>query len=188
MQEIKVNLEDLIKHLDYKTLKIIQGDLKELATEDYHKLKKNILENGFISPIHVWMNTDTGEYNVLDGTQRLKTLEAMQNEGYAIPKVPCLVIKADSKDRAVKILLSLVSQYGKTTDQGLYEFVVSNSIDLEFLKSSYRIPEVDLPKFIDGYFNLENSFEDKNKELNQEDFSKFDHQCPKCGFEFDAKE
>jgi hypothetical protein len=175
-QEIVVNLDKELKFLDYRTLKIIQGDLKELATEDYIKLKKNILENGVISPIHVWMNPESNQYEVLDGTQRTKTFEAMQNEGYIIPKVPCVVIHAESRDRAVKILLSLVSQYGKTTDQGLYEFVVENNVDLDFLKESYRIPEVDLPKFVDGYFNLE-SEDLTDQKPNEAELKK----CPNCG-------
>ena len=33
----------------------------------------------------------------------------------------------------------------------------------------------------------EDEINNTSKELDQDDFSNFDHQCPKCGFEFDGK-
>ncbi len=35
--------------------------------------------------------------------------------------------------------------------------------------------------------DFEGLFENNNEELSSDDFSEFDHQCPKCGFEFDSK-
>jgi ParB-like chromosome segregation protein Spo0J len=155
MQDIKVNCET--KHyFPFRELKIIQdGDhaLKELSKENYLKLKASILEFGIISPIHLWRDLN-GVMQCIDGTQRLKTFEAMENEGYAIPPVPCVIVEAATEREAKKILLTLVSQYGKLTDEGLYEYVVKNEIDLKWLDETIAPPEVDLNEFINSHFDL----------------------------------
>lgn len=166
MQEIKVNCET--KHyFNYKDLKIIQdGDtpLKELSSENYKKLKASVLEFGIISPIHVYRNTE-GVLCCIDGTQRVKTFEAMENEGYTIPRVPVVIIEASTEREARKMLLTLVSQYGKLTDEGLYEYVVKNEIDMQWMQDTISPPEVDFDKFINAHFEIQ---QDEKKELQDE--------------------
>lgn len=180
MQEIKVNCET--KHyFNYKDLKIIQdGDtpLKELSSENYKKLKASVLEFGIISPIHVYRNTE-GVLCCIDGSQRVKTYEAMENEGYTIPLVPVVIIEAATEREARKMLLTLVSQYGKLTDEGLYEYVVKNEIDLKWLNETIVPPEVDLDKFIDSHFDMDK--EDNEKKNEEKKFIK----CPSCHFEIE---
>jgi ParB-like chromosome segregation protein Spo0J len=136
--------------LNLSDMTVLQGDLKSLSKENYQKLKKEIVELGFSSPIHVW------DYNekkfILDGTQRYRTLGKMQNEGWTIPPLP--VVKVDAKDvnEAKKKVLALTSQYGKMEEQGLYEFIHDSDITLEDIEESFHFPEVNISKFKEEYF------------------------------------
>ncbi len=60
--------------------------------------------------------------------------------------------------------------------------------DQEALQKTLADLELNGFKFEDFGFDkidFENLFDDSNKELSEDDFSSFGHQCPKCGFEFD---
>jgi hypothetical protein len=164
-----------------------QGELKSLSTEDYGRLKQKILQNGFTAPIHVWKNEN--KLFLLDGHQRVRTLEGMRNEGYEIPPIPIDFIYAETYHRAKDILLAHASQYGKFERQGLYEFVMDANIDITKLMSEFRIPEVDLPSFNAEFFmdGITGSDATGSKELGIENFSDFNHKCPRCGFEFDGQ-
>ena len=47
-----------------------QGELKTLSKEAYQKLRKEIVDLGFVSPVHVWKGED-GKPRILDGHQKL---------------------------------------------------------------------------------------------------------------------
>lgn len=97
-----------------------QGGLKELSKENEKKLRNSILKFGFIAPFFVW--DDHGEWRLLDGHQRLKTLLKMREEGYDIPMLPVDYIEADSEEDAKRKLLHITSQYGEFTADGFENF------------------------------------------------------------------
>ena len=97
-----------------------QGELKELSKENEKKLRNSILKFGFIAPLFVW--DDKGEWRLLDGHQRLKTLIKMREEGYDIPLLPVDYIEADSEEDAKRKLLHITSQYGEFTADGFENF------------------------------------------------------------------
>ena len=97
-----------------------QGELKELSKENEKKLRNSILKFGFIAPLFVW--DDKGEWRLLDGHQRLKTLLKMREEGYDIPMLPVDYIEADSEEDAKRKLLHISSQYGEFTADGFENF------------------------------------------------------------------
>jgi len=140
--------------LDYKSLKPFQGNLKTLMKEDYERLKAMILKYGFTAPIHVWKSKD-GLYTI-DGHQRCRALECMEKEGYQIPPVPVVMVKAKSHEDAKRILLAHTSQYGKMESQGLYEFISEAKISYDELVQSTKFDIVDFMSFKAEYF------EDKN--------------------------
>ena len=155
-------------------LKPFQGELKELSHESYEKLKAEILRHGFSEPIGVWKHET--EWKVLSGHQRLRTLLAMRDEGFKIPKVPVSMIYAkDVKDAKEKIL-ALTSQYGEITDEGLYEFMNEANIDVSYL-DNIRMPEIDLGKWKDNFVD-----ETAKDNTTVEDIHL--QTCPSCGFEF----
>lgn len=108
-------------NLDLSALTPLQGSLKELTDANFEKLKQSILKHGITFPFFVWQSD--GENYILDGTQRDRVLKRMADEGYKVPPLPCALIEAKNrKDAAEKILL-ISSQYGRVTDEGLYEFL-----------------------------------------------------------------
>ncbi len=131
-------------------LEIIQGDLKNLEKDEYEKLKQSILEFGFTSPFHLW--DDDGQLKLLDGTQRLRTLKTLRDvEKVELPQsLPAVIIDAPDEQTARKILLTLTSQYGRMTDDGLSSFMIESGLDLEFLKKYTRFPEVTYDDILDS--------------------------------------
>lgn len=137
--------------IDIDELVEFQGDLKKLSTDSYEALKDDILTLGFISPIHVWEGQE--KKYILDGHQRLKTLQAMKKEGYAIPEVPVTWVEADSLKEAKKQVLSLTSQFGEMTYAGLNQFLSDANLEVEEVMTNFRFPEIDFNEFIKKYSN-----------------------------------
>lgn len=157
-----------------------QGKLKSLDKEDYEKLKKEIIELDFSEPISVWKNE--GKINILNGHQRIRVLQQMKKEGWIVPDLPVSYIEADTYEQAKKKVLALASQYGKVTDEGLYEYCIENKIDIEELNDSYRFPEIDLLKFRDSYSNEPLEVDINEKELDEN--IETNNSCPSCGYEW----
>ena len=125
----------------------LQGDLKDLSKENYNKLKNQILKNGFISPFHIWKG------GCLDGHQRLRVLKKMESEGYIIPeRFPIVEVEAKDLKQAKKILLSLTSQYGTMTNDGLYTFMNEAEIDFPELDQDFQFDKIDFKDFEKEYF------------------------------------
>lgn len=104
-----------------------QGNLKRLSEKNREKLIGSICTKGFIAPIFVW--DDQGEWKLLDGHQRLKTLLWMRQNGWDIPMLPVDVVEADDEQDAKKKLLAITSQYGEFDIDGYMEFTESIDID-----------------------------------------------------------
>lgn len=168
MKEIRINCT-ATQHVNFHNIKIIQGDLKDLTGENYQKLKKQILKHGFVSPIHVWHDGES--YCSLDGTQRLRTLAALENEGFYIPDIPITEIRADNLAAAKDILLSLVSQYGTINTQGFMEFAQDLPYPtLKELEEVVTIPGLDFEALTNEYLEDHKDKEDRKPKA-----------CPHCG-------
>lgn len=161
----------------------LQGDLKSLSEENYRKLKSEIALRGFSFPVNVWVNE--GNLVLLDGHQRIRTLTQMAAEGWGIPEIPYCTVEAQDYKEAKRKLLGAASQYGKIEEQGLYEFMQDMDLPAIELKGSFALPEIDLEKFSEGWLeNKEPSQKESFKEFSEDSFSNFQHQCPRCGFQF----
>lgn len=140
--------------LPIEQLEIMQGDLKSLSKENYEKLKRAIEKHGFTAPIFVWR----GENKILDGTQRLRTVQQMLTEGWQVNggKLPVCWIEAENLKQAKEILLTFVSQYGKLENDGqaFYEYLMTNEpLDFEEVKLEIDLPDFNLPRFERGFFD-----------------------------------
>jgi hypothetical protein len=148
---MKVDIKCQGSHeIELKDLTILQGNLKSLSEKNYKKLKKEILELGYSSPIHVWNRE--GTHYILDGTQRTRTLTKMSEEGYEIPPLPVVRVEASSFDDAKRKVLALTSQYGKIENDGLYEFISDSDITVDYIEESYHFPEVNIDKFKQEFY------------------------------------
>src|SRR5262249_30735904 len=135
-------------NLQLKELTPLQGELKELSGANFEKLKQSILKHGITFPFFIWQSE--GENYILDVTKRDRMLKRMAEEGYGVAALPCALIEAKNrKDAAEKILL-ISSQYGRVTDEGLYEFLSTNEIDFGELEPLLELPALDLDEFKEG--------------------------------------
>lgn len=138
--------------LALEDLSVMQGDLKSLSTENYEKLKNQILTNGFSAPFLIWDDVPNSKYWILDGTQRDRTLLKMQAEGYEIPSLPVVWIHAKDRKEAAKKLLSFASQYGRVEGQGLYEFFSVEGIDWREGVQEFNFHELNFPDFAAEFY------------------------------------
>lgn len=152
MQEIQIAC-DVKDHLPLESLTAFQGNLKTLLKDRYEKLKKEIIETGFAFPVYVWRDANS-QARIIGGHQRVRTLTRMKDEGWSIPDVPVVFIKARSHKEAKRRVLQDVAQYGEVDKQGLYEFMTEAEIEMDDLEESFSIPqiELDMGSFRDEYF------------------------------------
>jgi hypothetical protein len=104
-----------------------QGNLKRLSEKNREKLIGSICTKGFIAPLFVW--DDAGDWKLLDGHQRLKTLIWMREHGWDIPMLPVDIIEAEDEQDAKRKLLAITSQYGEFDANGYIEFTESITVD-----------------------------------------------------------
>jgi hypothetical protein len=182
LKTIKINCESN-KYLNLEELNSFQGDLKDLMEIDYQRLKKDIITNGFVDPFNVWFYDS--KWFILDGHQRVRVLTKMKSEGYTIPELPVTVVKAETYKQAKQIVLSLSSNYGTMTTQGLYEFVQTAGLNYDDL-NNYRLPEINLDKFAEefGVLSETKNFEPATAEEQGKLDEKILKKCPACNHEF----
>jgi DNA modification methylase len=142
----------------FEKLEPFQGDLKDLSEENYQKLRGEILERGFSEPVSVWKNKS--KLLILNGHQRVRALSVMKGEGFNIPPIPVSFVHAKDEREARMKVLSLTSQYGNMTGEGLYEYLTKGGIAPSELEH-FNFPEVDFKKFVDEFYD--NSLDSQGK-------------------------
>lgn len=160
----------------------IQENLKSLSDENYKKLKGLILKNGFKYPLFVWSADKENKNYILDGHQRYYTLERMKKEGYSIPRIPVLFIKAKDLAEAKESVLELASQFGDVSESGLKDFIKNAGLKFDFAKAFY-FPTLDL-KF--DAVKVEKKEKSKPEVSKAKGASKLLHRCPKCEHEWSS--
>src|SRR5690606_21159089 len=115
------------------------------------KLRNAILKVGFKFPIYLWVE---GKY-IMDGAGRFMVLEMLDYEGYTIPDIPYVPIKAKNIKEAKEATLLASSKYGKETAESVSAFIQGFSdeeLDI-FQIDGFDLFEVELkpnlPKEID---------------------------------------
>ena len=78
MSEIRVTCR-AAETLPIDRLLEFQGNPRRLTAANRARLRDSILPHGFAAPIFAW--DDRGEKRILDGHQRLRTLQWMREEG-----------------------------------------------------------------------------------------------------------
>jgi hypothetical protein len=154
MNKVIRNVCDVKDFCRYDELVPFQGSLKDLQEFNFHKLKNEIINEGFGSPIFVWRHDDINY--ILDGHQRQRVIKHLvEKEGYDNFLIPIVFIQDDSFEKAKRRLLSYVSQYGTLNNQGLYEYMFDARIEMVELENRYSLPvnNFDLEKFKAEYFD-----------------------------------
>jgi ParB-like chromosome segregation protein Spo0J len=156
--------------ISYKLLEDLQGDLKILPKENLAKLKKSILQFGFVIPKFVWIHD--GHYYILDGHQTKKALASLEAEGYEISPIPYAEVKAKDRQEAAKLLLEINSRYGEYNPETT--FFEDFDIDLDLI-NDIEIPELDI--------KLE-ELEEEPKEKEYDENLETENECPRCGYKW----
>ena len=151
----------------------------EKGMEEYEKLKKSLLEFGFVEP--PVFNKRTG--NLVGGHQRVavaKELEICEEISVSVIDVPI------EKEKALNIALNKIT--GKWDDEKLANLLASFDSETQIL-SGFEETEIDqlLSSFEVLPDNQLGDFTNKEIELSGFSENEFECKCPKCGFMFDRE-
>lgn len=108
-------------YIDWHKLTDFQGGLKTRDKSDIEKAKTSILKFGWSFPVFVYKEKDINY--IMDGHCRRLVLQQLESEGYIIPELPCVYVKAKNKVEAKEKLLRLNSTYGHMTKESVLEFI-----------------------------------------------------------------
>ena len=180
MTEIAIQCQAAV-NINLAELTPLQGGLKELSDTSLEKLKQSILKHGITFPFFIWQRD--GQNYILDGTQRDRVLKKMADDGYEIPPLPCALIEAKNRKEAAEKILLISSQYGRVTDDGLYEFLSTNDLDFQELEPLLELPALDLDEFKEGWLT-EPDFSPTSADDQGRLDKKNPVRCPECGHEF----
>ena len=125
-------------HLTLDALVDFQGNLKERNDDDIGRIANSITQFGFTFPFFVWRKS--GKNYIIDGHGRLAALMKLEQDGYEIPPLPVVYVKAKSAKEAKSLLLHVNSLYGKIDSDELFSLIKSadaNVIDLSFPQLSF---------------------------------------------------
>lgn len=164
MQVVDVDIETLIpdpenaRTHDEKNLAAIRGSIKQFDV---------------VEPLVVWKKNNV----VLGGNGRLDVMKKM---GFKTAPVHYV----DLDDKKAKALALALNRTAELADW-----------NMDRLKE--QLAEIDDPELIgfdDDFASIPDESQetktetiDGSKELDESDFDDFDHECPKCGFNFDDK-
>lgn len=144
MKRIRVHNPNNLPVIRYSELLDLQGDLKTLSESNLNKLKASIVKYGFFVPKFIWKSN--GKHYILDGHQTVKACEALEVEGYEIPEIPYVEVKAKDRRDAGEKLLQINSRYGTINPDTT--FFENFDIDLSFI-NEIEIPELNIDLEVD---------------------------------------
>jgi hypothetical protein len=85
-------------------------------------------------------------------------------------------VEIDQERKEAKAFLLASSRYGRTTEEGLYEFIIDGKLDFEELKQEVDLPEINFERFVMGYGQENKGGGNGGNETQIE--------CPKCGWKW----
>lgn len=166
----------------------LQNNLKELSDENFEKLSAEITETGFAFAPHVWQDPKTKKLFLLDGHQRVKTVQRLVDQGWKIGALPVVMVEAKNLKEAGRRVMQGVAQYGEVTAQGLFDFSKRFDFKAPEIVKSFTIPGFDLKAWQINFFEKPSDKNaDGSQEIDGEGLSgKLVHTCPRCKFTFSS--
>lgn len=145
--------------IPYSELHGIQGVLKSMTKENFSKLRRWILEDGFNFAIHVWKEETTKvkkkpvvKWWIIDGHGRREIVRYLvEEEGYLCDALPCVEIEASSYKQAKRKVLNASSSFNTMTNDGLYSFMTDAELGLDEMED-FVLAEIDMPEFKMAHF------------------------------------
>ena len=143
--------------IDYRTVKPLQGNLKDLDQKNHDRLLRVLNKRGFTTPIFIWKNPEDSELYLLDGHQRQRVMQKNDLNDNGNYLVPYALIPGATEQEAKEQLLEITSQYGHLTMEGLDEF----AFDIDLTELDVHFDALDLDKFLDGLHDTDEVEEDE---------------------------
>ena len=99
-----------------------QEELKKRGAKDIAALAATIKEDGLLTPFMLWEHED--KKFILDGHGRREALVQLALNDPAIieQKFPAVIIKAETREDAIKAVLQISSSYGRMNKAGAVKF------------------------------------------------------------------
>ncbi|HCK99515.1 MAG TPA: hypothetical protein DHW42_05345 [Candidatus Marinimicrobia bacterium] len=142
---IQVHNPDNLTTIPYSKLEDFQGDFKKTITKEaLNKLKNSIIKHGIFVPKFVWRQN--GQIFTLDGHQTKKALIELEVDGYEIPEIPIIEIKAKNRKDAAEKLLQINSRYADINPET--SFFKDFDFDMSIL-DDIEMPEIKSDLFED---------------------------------------
>jgi DNA-directed RNA polymerase beta subunit len=176
-----------------KDLTPFQGKFKELTEKNAGKLRNQILESGFCSPVVIWKKD--GKKFIVDGHERVLVVQQMlddgvirldevsmeRKEGLMLPYSE--VFPADERE-AKMMLLSFCSSYGTVSKKHVKKFLGGTKLLEEDLQVVFNFPDL-LPAVNDDNTEKASKKEGKEVEGKEDKGKRFKAvTCPECGHKF----
>jgi len=138
--------------VEWRKLRWVQVDLKEISEEAYERLKRSIILNNFCMPFHVWQ--DGKIIWILDGHHRQIVMTDLERKDkFKIPDLlPAVFVECKDKKGASKLVLIYSSIYADVTDNGLHNFMTFQNLSLDDFKFDIALPKVNLNKFENKFY------------------------------------
>ena len=130
VEKFKTVSSDDFLEMDFNMLKDANRDVSYLVNA--------IKKDGWNFPVFVWEESNY----VIDGTGRRKALLELLDEGYTVPKIPVVYIKADNLEEAKKKTLQASSRFGIITNESYDIFI--QDLDLDFDTFKVSVEGIDL--------------------------------------------
>ena len=166
----------LLKHYKLSDINPAKYNPRKITDKELSGLTESIKKFGFIDP--VIMNIRGGKNILVGGHQRLRVAEILKIKEIPVVEVDLSV----SEEKALNVALNSPTLSGKYDEEILSGLLDEIKIDLPDLFEDLNFGDFDFPELQ----NLEpEDLSDKNKEIDTDNFGNdLEHQCPKCGFEF----
>jgi hypothetical protein len=137
----------------------LQGNLKQLPSENYKKMSKEMLRYGFIEPVSIWVDP-AGKKYILNGHQRVKCIKKMKEDGYKVPvELPVNIVNAKNLKEAKQKLLALASTFGVMDVDHFKEFVEDTGLSKEDMRGMFEFD-----KEVENYINSDDAAAEENPE------------------------
>lgn len=176
-------LSDKIKLWKTEDLEPYARNARTHSDEQIKEIAASIKEFGFLNPILV-----DEKSTIIAGHGRLAAAKLLGLS--QVPVIPLTHLTEPQKRAYILADNKLAEKAGWDEDLLKIELADLTEIGFDVELAGFDVDE--LSDILGGYSEEkkhEEMPETKNtsREINPDDFSEFDHQCPKCGFEFNDK-
>lgn len=159
-----------------KSLSPYANNSRTHSEEQIEEIARSIKEFGFTNPVLI---DELG--GIVAGHGRVRAAKKLK-----LKEVPCIVLAdlSETQRRAYVIADNrLALNAGWDVETLAAEIGLLKEADFDISVLGFGDDD------LDSYLNAETptAVKDGAKELKEDDFSEFEHQCPKCGFEFNGK-